>query len=219
MSSCCEAPLLDAETSRAYRRVLWLALVINGAMFAIELTGAFLSRSVALQADALDFLGDAANYGLSLAVVGLHLRWRARAALIKGLSMGAFGIWVLATTVFRIMDGGTPEAEIITGIGALALVANLAVAFMLFKYRDGDANMRSVWLCTRNDSIANVAVVAAGAGVWISGSFWPDIAVGVGIALLALTASVEVLRRSVAELKAAETRSHGHGQAPAEIGD
>lgn len=207
MSSCCEAPVLDAATSRAYRRVLWLALIINATMFAIELTGAFLSRSVALQADAVDFLGDAANYGLSLAVVGMHLRWRARAALVKGLSMGAFGIWVLATTVFRILEGGAPDASVISAVGTLALVANVTVAVMLFKYREGDANMRSVWLCTRNDAIANIAVIAAGGGVWLSGSFWPDVAVGIGIAMLALTASIDVLRRALDELKSTRSSS------------
>ncbi len=207
MSSRCDTHYHDTAISRAYARVLWVALVVNGTMFAVELTAAFLSRSVALQADALDFLGDAANYGLSLAVVGMHLRWRARAALIKGLTMGLFGIWVLATTVWRIHEGGVPEAHMITTIGTLALLANLSVTAMLFKYRDGDANMRSVWLCSRNDVIANIAVIGAGTGVWMSGTFWPDVLVGAVIALLALTAAIDVVRRARAELTVAKQKS------------
>ena len=205
MSTCCDGPTLDKEISRAYARVLWIALIVNAAMFAVEMAGAFFSRSVALQADALDFLGDAANYGISLAVVGMALTWRARAALLKGLTMGLFGIWVLGTTIYRVQMGGVPEADLISGVGTLALMANLGVAAMLYRYREGDANMRSVWLCSRNDAIANIAVIAAGAGVWITGTFWPDILVGVGIAALALTASVDVIRRSLAELRQASS--------------
>lgn len=204
MSACCDhGHLQDAATSRAYRRVLWFALIVNGAMFFGEMAGAYLSKSVALQADALDFLGDAANYGISLAVVGMHLAWRARAAMVKGLSMGLFGLWVIGTTVWRIAEGGVPEAHIITGVGVLALAANLAVTVALFKFREGDANMRSVWLCSRNDAIANVAVIAAGGGVWLTGTFWPDVAVGGIIAGLALFASAEVIRRARGELRQA----------------
>jgi Co/Zn/Cd efflux system component len=204
MSACCDhdhgpKDFHDAETSRAYRRVLWFALAVNAAMFVAEMTGAFFSKSVALQADALDFLGDAANYGISLAVIGLHLRWRARAALLKGASMGLFGLWVIGTTVWRIVEGGVPEAHIITGVGIAALIANVSVAMALFRFREGDANMRSVWLCSRNDAIANVAVIAAGGGVWLSGTFWPDVMVGGVIAGLALMASVDVLRRAAVE--------------------
>ena len=206
MSACCDhdhGHFRDGATSRAYRRVLWFALIVNAAMFAAELTGAYLSRSVALQADALDFLGDAANYGISLAVVGMHLAWRARAALVKGLSMGLFGLWVIGTTVWRIAEGSVPEAHIITGVGVLALAANVAVAAALFRYREGDANMRSVWLCSRNDAIANVAVIAAGGGVWLTGTFWLDVAVGGLIAALALIASADVIRRARGELRQA----------------
>ncbi|MAO54896.1 MAG: cation transporter [Rhodospirillaceae bacterium] len=214
MSACCghdHGHFHDAETSQAYRRVLWFALVVNGAMFAAEMAGAFFSRSVALQADALDFLGDAANYGISLAVVGMHLRWRARAALVKGLSMGLFGIWVIGTTAWRVMEGGVPHAATISAVGTLALVANVAVAVALFKFREGDANMRSVWLCSRNDAIANVAVIAAGGGVWLSNTFWPDVLVGGIIASLALIASVDVLRRARAELR--QVREEGDNAA------
>lgn len=206
MSACCDhghdkGYFTDAATSRAYRRVLWFALLVNGGMFFAEMVGAYLSKSVALQADALDFLGDAANYGISLAVVGMHLVWRARAAMVKGLSMGLFGLWVIGTMAWRFVEGGVPEAHIITSIGVLALAANVAVTVALFRYRDGDANMRSVWLCSRNDAIANVAVIAAGGGVWLTGTFWPDVAVGGIIAGLALVASVEVIRRAKGELR------------------
>jgi Co/Zn/Cd efflux system component len=208
MSACCDhdhnhGHFTDAAAAAAYRRVLWFALIVNAGMFAGELVGAYFSKSVALQADALDFLGDAANYGISLAVVGLHLAWRARAAMVKGLSMGLFGIWVIGTMIWRFVEGGVPEAHIITGVGVLALAANVAVALALYKYRDGDANMRSVWLCSRNDAIANVAVIAAGGGVWLTGTFWPDVAVGGIIAGLALFASVEVIRRAKGELRQA----------------
>jgi len=170
MSACCDqghdhGHFQDAAASRAYRRVLWFALIVNGGMFLGELAGAYLSKSVALQADALDFLGDAANYGISLAVVGMHLAWRARAAMVKGLSMGLFGLWVIGTMIWRFAEGGVPEAHIITGVGVLALVAN-------------------------------VAVIVAGGGVWLTGTFWPDVAVGGIIAGLALFASAEVIRRA-----------------------
>ena len=204
MSACCDhdcdpgpAAFHDDEKARAYRRVLWFALVVNAGMFGVEIAGALISGSVALQADA-------ANYGISLAVVGMHLAWRARAALMKGLSMGAFGLWVIGTTLWRITQGGVPEAHIITSVGLAALLANVAVAAALYRYRAGDANMRSVWLCSRNDAIANVAVIAAGAGVWATGSFWPDVAVGAVIAGLALTASVDVVRRAIVELRTAK---------------
>lgn len=204
MSACCHhdhGSFNDAATSAAYRRVLWFALIVNGGMFFGEMAGAYLSKSIALQADALDFMGDAANYGISLAVVGMHLVWRARAAMVKGLSMGLFGLWVIGTMVWRFVEGGVPEAHIITSVGILALIANVAVSLALFRYREGDANMRSVWLCSRNDAIANVAVIAAGGGVWLSDTFWPDVAVGGIIAGLALFASVDIIRRARDELR------------------
>lgn len=208
MSACCDhghdhGAFTDAATSAAYRRVLWFALIVNGGMFFGEMAGAYLSKSVALQADALDFMGDAVNYGISLAVVGMHLVWRARAAMVKGLSMGLFGLWVIGTMGWRFVEGGVPEAHIITSVGVLALIANVAVSVALFKFREGDANMRSVWLCSRNDAIANIAVIAAGGGVWLSDTFWPDVAVGGIIATLALFASVDIIRRARGELRQA----------------
>jgi len=199
-ASCCDRDLAASAAARTYRRVLWAALGINVTMFAIEIVAALIGKSVSLQADAVDFFGDAANYGLSLMVLSLSLRWRATAAAIKGTAMGLFGLWVLAMTAHHIAAGSFPSASIMGAVGFLALAANVACAVMLYKFRDGDANMRSVWLCSRNDAIGNVAVMAAAAGVWATGTLWPDVIVGVGIALLAISASWQVLRRARREI-------------------
>jgi Co/Zn/Cd efflux system component len=196
-ASCCHAP------PAGYRRVLWLALAINAAMFATEIGAGLAAGSVALLADALDFAGDAANYAISLFVLGLGLRWRAGAALLKGLSMGAFGLWLLAAVAHRLVVDGVPSAPIMGGVGALALAANIAAALLLFRYRDGDANMRSVWLCSRNDALGNLAVMAAASGVFATGAGWPDLAVAAAMAGLALAASLQVVRRAGAELRPA----------------
>lgn len=187
-----------------YRRVLWTVLVINGAMFVVEGGAGLAAGSVALQADALDFLGDAATYALTLIVLGMALRWRARAALLKGASMGLFGLWVMGNSVYHLIVPGVPTAEVMTGVGALALAANLVSAFLLYRHRHGDANMRSVWLCTRNDVLGNVAVILAGAGVFASSSNLPDIAVGAIMATLALSSAWQVLRHARRELRLAE---------------
>lgn len=184
-----------------YRRVLWLALAINGAMCLIEIGAGVLAGSVALQADALDFLGDAANYAISLAVLGWSLRWRAGTALLKGLSMGLFGLWVLFNTILHAVSGTVPEPALMGAVGSLALAANVAVALMLYRFRTGDSNMRSVWLCSRNDAIANIAVMVAASGVFLSGTGWPDLLVGAVMALLALSAAAQVLRQAAAELR------------------
>ena len=201
MSAGC-ASHIEADTV-AYRRVLWIVLAINGAMFAGETVAGWWGRSVALQADALDFLGDAATYALTLAVLGLGLRWRAMAAAIKGASMAVFGLWVLAMTVYHGLAGSLPNAPLMGSVGSLALVANVVSAALLYRHRSGDANRRSVWLCSRNDVIANLAVIIAGAGVWASASGWPDLMVGAAIAALALSSSVQVLRQARAEMAAA----------------
>jgi Co/Zn/Cd efflux system component len=198
MSAGC-ASHFEADTV-AYRRVLWVVLAINGAMFAGETVAGWWGQSVALQADALDFLGDAATYALTLAVLGLGLRWRALAAAIKGGSMALFGLWVLGMTIYHGLAGSLPSAPLMGSVGSLALVANVFSAALLFRHRSGDANRRSVWLCSRNDVIANLAVIVAGAGVWASTSGWPDLVVGAAIAALALSSSVQVLRQARAEL-------------------
>lgn len=191
----------ENSPSGGYRRVLWIAFAINAAMFAVELLAGWQARSVSLQADALDFFGDAATYAVTLIVLGMGARWRSRAGMAKGISMGVFGLWVLATTAQRAFDTEPPAADVMGAIGLLALVANLFCAFLLYRYRDGDSNMRSVWLCSRNDAVANIAVVAAGAGVWASGSAWPDLLVGGCIAVLSCWAAVSIVRQAAGELK------------------
>ena len=203
MSAGCSSDFESASDTAAYRRVLWAVLAINGAMFVGETAAGWWGRSVALQADALDFLGDAATYALTLAVLGLGLRWRAVAALIKGASMAVFGLWVLGMTVYHGLAGSLPNAPLMGSVGSLALAANVLCAALLYRHRSGDANRRSVWLCSRNDVIANGAVIAAGAGVWASTSGWPDLLVGAAIAALALSSSVQVLHQARAELATA----------------
>lgn len=185
-----------------YRRVLRLALVINALMFVIELTASFDAQSMALRADALDFLADALNYGVSLWVLGKALEWRARAAMVKGLSLGAMGLWVVGSAAWNGWTGTVPDAPVMSLVGLLALAANLSVAALLFAGRRGDANMRSVWLCSRNDALANVAVMMAAAGVWNLGQGWPDILVAAVIAALSLSAAWSILRQAAAELRA-----------------
>lgn len=201
----CSAPA--ANTPR-YRRVLWVALWVNAAMFLVEVVSGLSSGSVSLLADALDFAGDAANYGISLAVLGMALAWRSRAAIVKALSMGFFGLFVLGRAAWAAMSGVSPEPVTMGVVAVLALAANLGVAWMLYAFREGDANMRSVWLCSRNDAIGNVAVMAAALGVFGTGSAWPDIAVATVMAILALTATVTVLRQAQHEL------THRHTEAP-----
>ena len=201
--SCCHHGCAAPAPSQnpRYRRVLWAALVVNAFMFVVELAGGLHAGSVSLLADAVDFFGDAANYGLSLLVLGLALSWRARAALLKGLSMGAFGVFVLAQAGWSVAAGTVPEPVTMGVIGALALLANVAVAAMLYAWREGDANMRSVWLCSRNDALGNLAVMAAALGVFGTGRGWPDLAVAAIMAVLALTAARAVIRQARAELR------------------
>lgn len=206
-AACCHHDPTPAHLSPRYRRVLWIALLVNGAMFGVEIVGGLRAGSVALLADAVDFFGDAANYGLSLAVLGLALAWRARAAALKALSMGAFGVFVLGRAAWSASHGIVPEPATMGAIGALALVANVAVAAMLYAWRDGDSNMRSVWLCSRNDAIGNLAVMAAALGVFGTGSAWPDLAVAAVMATLALGAAKTVLRQAKAELREAAAAS------------
>jgi Co/Zn/Cd efflux system component len=190
----------DGQLRPGYRRVLWIALVVNALMFLLEIATGLRAGSVSLLADAIDFFGDAANYALSLAVLSLGLAWRARAAMLKAASMLVFGVLVLARAVWVAAHGDTPEALTMGLVGMLALAANLGVAWLLFAFRDGDANMRSVWLCTRNDAIGNMAVVLAALGVFGTGTAWPDLAVAAVMAALAISAGVSVLRQARGEL-------------------
>ncbi len=199
---CCRVETPAAATG-AYKRALTAALVINAAMFVIEMAAGLWGKSVALQADAVDFLGDSATYAITLLVLGMSVRWRAGSAILKGLSMGGFGLWVIGVSVYHLLMGSLPSAAIMGSTGVLALVANLAAAAILYRHRFGDSNRRSVWLCTRNDAIANLAVIAAASGVWASATGWPDLAVGAVIAALALSSSYAVLRQARGELRAA----------------
>lgn len=203
MSAHCCPPSRPQAPSPRYRRVLWAALFINAALFGVELVAGLQSGSVALLADAVDFFADAVNYGLSLAVLGLALVWRARAALFKGITMGLIGAVVLARALWVLHSGSVPEPLTMGLVAALALGANVSVAAMLYAWRDGDANMRSVWLCSRNDALGNLAVMAAALGVFGSGSAWPDLVVALVMATLALSAAVSVIRQARAELREA----------------
>src|SRR5882724_10948165 len=154
--SCCSSPSCSqgSENSPTYRRILWVALAINLVMFGVEVGAGLRAGSVSLVADSLDFLGDAANYGVSLLVLGMALQWRARASLLKGATMAAFGLWILFVTARHAVVGTLPEASVMGVVGVVALIANLGVAALLYRFRDGDSNMVSVWICTRNDAIS-----------------------------------------------------------------
>lgn len=202
---CCAGPGPDTVDPR-YRRILWIALVINAAMFVVEIAGSYASGSVSLLSDSVDFFGDAANYGLSLLALSMGFVWRSRAALAKGISMGLFGAFVLSKAAWVAFQGATPEPITMGMIGALALTANVCVAVMLYAYRSGDANMRSVWLCTRNDAIGNVAVMFAALGVFGTGSAWPDLVVATIMGALALLAARTVVSEAQRELRQATSR-------------
>jgi Co/Zn/Cd efflux system component len=180
-------------------------------MFAIEIGAGLASGSVSLLADAIDFFGDAANYGVTLAVLSAGLAWRARAALLKGLSMLGFGVFVAGKAIWSGMQGVPPEALTMGAVGTLALLVNVAVAAMLYAFREGDANMRSVWLCSRNDAIGNVAVMLAALGVFGTGTAWPDLLVAGVMAYLAMAGGWSVLRQARGELNgAAAPQAHRH---------
>lgn len=199
-----------------WRRALWIALVVNATMFLVELWSGLKADSVSLLADAVDFAGDAANYALSLAVLGMALSWRSRAALIKGVCMFGYGVFVLLKAGWTWHVGAVPEALTMGVVGFIALLANTGVAVLLYSFRSGDANMRSVWLCSRNDALSNLAVVLAALGVFGTGSAWPDLVVAAVMATLALSAGWQVVRQARAELAGkpvapGHNHSHGHG--------
>lgn len=196
-NDACAAPPADGR----YRRVLWVVLGLNAAMFVIEVSAGLAAGSAALQADALDFFSDAANYAISLSVLGLGVRWRAGAALIKGGSMGLFGLWVIGTVIWHALHGTVPQWAVMGSVGMAALAVNAACLALLFAWRAGDANMRSVWICSRNDVLANLAVLAAALGVFGTGAGWPDIVVAAIMAGLALQGSLVVIGQALAELR------------------
>jgi Co/Zn/Cd efflux system component len=201
---CCTPPPLKLDPHRgnsAFRRVLWIALGVNAVMFMVEIGAGVAAGSASLQADALDFLGDAANYAISLLVIGMTLRYRATAALVKGATMAAFGLWVVGTAIWHAWHGTLPSAFTMGAVGFVALAANAASFGLLWAHRDGDANMRSAWICTRNDVLGNVAVLLAAGGVFGTGTGWPDIIVAVIMAGLALQGATTVIRQSLGELR------------------
>jgi Co/Zn/Cd efflux system component len=199
-----------ARTDPRYRRILWIALIVNAAMFAVELGAGTRSGSASLLADAIDFLGDAANYGLSLWVLAMALTWRARAALVKGASMLAFGLFVVGRVAWGAWQGTPPEPFTMGSVGLLALAANLGVAALLYAYREGDANMRGVWLCTRNDALGNLAVMGAALGVLGTGTAWPDLVVAAIMAGLAISGGWSVIRQARRELASTTVRPQPH---------
>jgi len=199
--NCCNSRCTDSAATGTYRRILWIALIINLLMFALEIGAGVRSGSVSLLADSLDFFGDAANYGVSLFVLGLGVATRARASLAKALTMGLFGVFILAVAVDNFLDASVPHASTMGVVGAIALLANVAVAVMLLAYRDGDSNMRSVWLCSRNDALGNLAVMLAALGVFGTGVGWPDLIVATIMALLSISAAVQITHHAIAELR------------------
>jgi len=199
---CCHEPNDSSQihNNPRYRRVLWIALLLNVGMFGIEILAGVRAGSVSLLADALDFLGDAANYGISLWVLRLGLAIRAKASLFKALSMAVFGLWVLGTAIWHLFSHTLPDAPTMGLVGVLALVTNLGVAWLLWAHRNGDSNVRSVWLCTRNDAIGNIAVLLAAVGVLGTRTAWPDLAVGIIMATLALSSAWQIMRHARWEL-------------------
>ncbi len=200
MAAGCSCDVDHEAAVGTYRRVLWIVIAINITMFVIELAGGLIAGSISLQADALDFLGDSATYLITLIVLSMSLRMRAGAALLKGACMALFGIWVIGYSVYHVIYPGLPSAPIMGSVGFLALVANVVSALLLYRHRSGDSNMRSVWLCSRNDAISNVAVIIAASGVWATSTGWPDLFVGCVMAVLALSSSYQVIRQARGEL-------------------
>jgi Co/Zn/Cd efflux system component len=201
-----------------YRRVLWSVLAINAVMFALEIGAGLAAGSASLQGDALDFLGDAGNYAISLFVVGMALRYRAMAALAKGSTMAIFGLWVLAITGWHAWHGTLPHAFTMGAIGLTALAANAASFGLLWSHRGGDANMRSAWICTRNDVVGNLAVLLAALGVFGTSTGWPDVLVAAIMASLALQGAFMVIQQARVELQGAMpnrvSRRIGQGSTP-----
>lgn len=204
MAGCsdCACDVGGGVADATFRRVLWIALAVNSAMFVVEVVAGWIADSVSLEADALDFFGDAANYAITLIVLPLGAIARTRAALVKAASMGAFGLWVIGNAVRHLIAGVPPEPFIMGPVALTALAANVTVAILLYRHRNGDSNRESVWLCSRNDAIGNIAVFAAAGGVFASESPWPDILVAVIIASLNIAAALKIARQARDELAA-----------------
>jgi Co/Zn/Cd efflux system component len=202
-SACASAADPDAANSRQWRRALSIALIVNAGFFLAEIVAGAAAGSTSLQADALDFFGDAANYAISLAVAGTAPTWRARAALAKGITLLAFAAWVLGSTAWHAFHSTLPQADVMGFVGIAALFANGGVALMLYRFRRGDANMRSVWICARNDAVGNAAVLLAAIGVVGSGTGWPDFLVAAIMGGLGLQGGWQIVGEARNELRSA----------------
>lgn len=203
---CCDHAAVGFDgLSAPFRRTLWAVIAINSLMFAVELSAGVAARSQALQADALDFLGDSFTYSLTLLVLGRPLRWRATAALVKGATLALLGAAVLGATIYRVFVLGQPDEVVMGTVGAAAFAANVTCALLLMRFRQGDANVRSVWLCSRNDAIGNLAVIVAAVLVLVTTSPWPDLAVAGAMAALFLSSAVSIIRQALAELESTRT--------------
>ena len=201
MISCCDIQHEAEIKDKRYRKILWTVLILNLLMFGVETLASHISGSVSLLADALDFFGDAANYGVSLYVLKRSISYKAKASFLKGGTMAFFGLYVLGSAVYRLMQNSVPDAEIMGAIGLLALLVNIGCMMLLYRQRKGDINRESVWICSRNDAIANIAVLLAAYAVYITGSFWPDIIVAVIIATLCLKSAYYIIRSALQKLK------------------
>lgn len=218
---CCDhdtPPAHEIRNLPRYRKVLWAALLINATMLVVEVMAGAASHSQSLLADAIDFAGDAANYGVSLAVLSAGAVWRARTAMLKAWSMMGFGLLVLGRTVWALWHGQVPDPTTMGVVATLALLANVSVALMLYAFREGDANMRSVWVCSRNDAIGNVLVMVAALGVFGSGQAWPDLLVATLMAVLALQGGWQVLRQAQGELSQEAAPACHSGQSASHTG-
>jgi Co/Zn/Cd efflux system component len=209
-ADCCGNGVKFDGLSADYKRRLWLVIVINAGMFLVEMGAGALAGSNALQADALDFLADSATYGISLAVIGASVRTRGFAAIGKAASLSLMSLWVLAMTAYHVLVVGVPRAEVMGIVGFLALTANVVSVLILMRYKDGDANVRSVWLCSRNDAIGNVAVMLAALAVWATATKWPDLIVAALMAGLFFYSSVRILQQSLYEIRAGHSSAAGH---------
>ena len=199
--SCCDNNSVGDLTDTNYRKILWVILALNAGMFFIEVIASFYSGSVSLLADAVDFFADAFNYAISLYVLDKALATRAKASLIKGGSMGLFGLLVIGNSIYQAVTEAVPQAEVMGAIGLLALLVNFSSAWMLYRFRKGDSNRESVWLCSRNDTIGNVLVMLAAIAVAFTQSHWPDIIVAFVMATIFLRSAWRIYRAALNELK------------------
>ncbi len=202
MAGCgCNSNVQFDGVSAEYKRILWIVIAINVVMFVVEMGASIASQSMALRADALDFLGDSLTYSITLLAIGHSLRWRASAALFKGITLALMGLWVLGSTLYRTLVLEIPNEMIMGSVAMIAFTANLISALLLLKYRNGDSNVRSVWLCSRNDAIGNLAALLAAGAIFATQSPWPDLIVAFAMALLFLHSALLILRQAIAELR------------------